>query len=67
MPRLINVDTVTVASPSLHDPPSDAPCPLDAEIMKRSPGMMLSLANLAALRQRIRIEEEALREATDFA
>ncbi|MBF8259098.1 MAG: hypothetical protein HW377_1472 [Actinobacteria bacterium] len=29
--------------------------------------MMISLANLAALRQRIRIEEEALREATDFA
>jgi len=27
--------------------------------------MMVSLANLAALRQRIRIEEEALREATD--
>jgi isoprenylcysteine carboxyl methyltransferase (ICMT) family protein YpbQ len=29
--------------------------------------MMVSLANLAALRQRIRIEEEALREATDCA
>jgi len=29
--------------------------------------MMISLANLAALRQRIRIEEEALREATDSA
>jgi len=29
--------------------------------------MMVSLANLAALRQRIRIEEEALREATDSA
>jgi isoprenylcysteine carboxyl methyltransferase (ICMT) family protein YpbQ len=29
--------------------------------------MMISLANLAALRQRIRTEEEALREATDSA
>jgi hypothetical protein len=29
--------------------------------------MMISLANLAALRRRIRIGEEALREATDFA
>jgi len=28
---------------------------------------MISLADLAALRQRIRIEEEALREATDCA
>ncbi len=27
--------------------------------------MMISPANLAALRQRIRIKEEALREATD--
>ena len=40
---------------------------LDAEIMKRSLGMMISLATLAALRQRIRIEEEALREATNYA
>jgi len=29
--------------------------------------MMISVANLAALRQRVRIEEEALREATDNA
>jgi hypothetical protein len=29
--------------------------------------MMISPANLTALRQRIRIEEEALREATDCA
>jgi hypothetical protein len=29
--------------------------------------MMISLVNLAALRQKIRIEEEALREATDSA
>jgi hypothetical protein len=29
--------------------------------------MMISLATLAALRQRIRIEEEALREATNCA
>jgi hypothetical protein len=29
--------------------------------------MMISLATLAAFRQRIRIEEEALREATDCA
>lgn len=29
--------------------------------------MMISLANLATPRQRIRIEEEALREATDWA
>lgn len=29
--------------------------------------MMISLANLAALRQRIRIEEGALREATNYA
>jgi len=35
---------------------------LDAEVMERSPGLMLSLANLAALRQRIRIEEAALAE-----
>jgi hypothetical protein len=30
--------------------------------MKGNPGMMISLANLAALRQRIRIEETALAE-----
>ncbi|HLN91267.1 MAG TPA: hypothetical protein VK429_05345 [Patescibacteria group bacterium] len=30
--------------------------------MERSPGLMISLANLAALRQRIRIEEAALAE-----
>jgi hypothetical protein len=34
--------------------------------MKGNPGMMISLANLAVLRQRIGIEEEALREATDW-
>jgi hypothetical protein len=30
--------------------------------MKGNPGMMISLANLAALRQRIRIEETAFPE-----
>jgi hypothetical protein len=35
--------------------------------MKGCPGRMISLANPAALRRRIRIEEEALREATDSA
>jgi isoprenylcysteine carboxyl methyltransferase (ICMT) family protein YpbQ len=35
---------------------------LDAEIVERSPGLTISLANLAALRQRIRIEERALAE-----
>ncbi|MBP2683806.1 MAG: hypothetical protein H6Q79_1845, partial [Deltaproteobacteria bacterium] len=29
--------------------------------------VLFSLANLAVLRQRIRIEEAALREATDYA
>ena len=38
-------------------------------LLMRAPGTLIffSLANLAVLRQRIRIEEEALREATDSA
>jgi len=65
MPRFINVDTRTVISPSLLHPSSDSTFLLDAEIKKGSPEILISLANFIALRQRIRVEEMALREATD--